>query len=63
MPLSLPDEGPDVWLMSSLVASEGGAASERLATVGMLTHIGSLSSVSSSVASQRRRLFKENVCF
>lgn len=52
MPLSLPDEGPDVWLVSSLVAGEGSAPSERLATMGMLTHIGSLSSMCSSVASQ-----------
>lgn len=46
------DEGPDVWLVSSLVASEGGATSERLATMRVLTHIGSLSGMGSSVASQ-----------
>lgn len=46
------DKCPDVWFVSSLVAGEGGAASERLAAVGMLTYIRSLSSMGSSVASQ-----------
>lgn len=50
--LFLPDEGPDVWLVSSLMASESSAASERLATVRVLAHIGSLSSMGSPVASQ-----------